>query len=83
MTRTCCWKPCAWARASPWSVAAWSPALAEGRLVQLGDIRVPYPYPYWLVWPQREPPSDRHQAFADWLREEARRYQAEQPPLSE
>ncbi len=26
MTRTCCWKPCAWARASPWSVAAWSPA---------------------------------------------------------
>ncbi|MGV8346392.1 hypothetical protein ACV330_29345, partial [Pseudomonas aeruginosa] len=22
-------------------------------------------------------------AFADWLREEARRYQAEQPPLSE
>ncbi|MDO5965068.1 hypothetical protein, partial [Pseudomonas aeruginosa] len=24
-----------------------------------------------------------HQAFADWLREEARRYQAEQPPLSE
>ncbi len=49
-------------------------ALAEGRLVQLGDIRVPYPYPYWLVWPQREPPSDRHQAFADWLREEARRY---------
>ncbi|WP_240441678.1 LysR substrate-binding domain-containing protein, partial [Pseudomonas aeruginosa] len=58
-------------------------ALAEGRLVQLGDIRVPYPYPYWLVWPQREPPSDRHQAFADWLREEARRYQAEQPPLSE
>lgn len=41
------------------------------------------PYPYWLVWPQREPPSDRHQAFADWLREEARRYQAEQPPLSE
>ncbi|MBG4648057.1 LysR family transcriptional regulator [Pseudomonas aeruginosa] len=58
-------------------------ALAEGRLVQLGAIRVPYPYPYWLVWPQREPPSDRHQAFADWLREEARRYQAEQPPLSE
>lgn len=58
-------------------------AIAEGRLVQLGDIRVPYPYPYWLVWSQREPPSDRHQAFADWLREEARRYQAEQPPLSE
>lgn len=44
---------------------------------------MPYPYPYWLVWPQREAPSERHQAFADWLREEARRYQAEQPPLSE
>lgn len=39
--------------------------LAEGRLVQLGDIRMPYPYPYWLVWLQYEPSSDRHQTFVD------------------
>ncbi|MGV8546357.1 transcriptional regulator, partial [Pseudomonas aeruginosa] len=58
-------------------------ALPEGRLVQSGQISVPYPYPYCLVWPQRERPRDRRQAFADWLREGARRFQAEQPPLSE
>ena len=57
--------------------------LASGVLVTALDRPMQSAGAYWLVWPQREPPSDRHQAFADWLREEARRYQAEQPPLSE
>jgi LysR family transcriptional regulator, glycine cleavage system transcriptional activator len=38
-------------------------AIARGELVQLGDISVPYAYPYWLVWPPREGSHTKQQAF--------------------
>lgn len=48
--------------------------LRRGALVQLPGPCVPYPYPYWLVWPQAEgertPPLD----FVQWLQEEAAAY---------
>ncbi|SIQ77363.1 LysR substrate-binding domain-containing protein [Pseudacidovorax sp. RU35E] len=51
--------------------------LQRGELVALTEVRVPYPYPYWLVWPttgaRRAPPA----AFAAWLAEEVTAYQAE------
>ncbi|TRX73769.1 transcriptional regulator GcvA [Pseudomonas mangiferae] len=50
-------------------------ALQRGELVALTDIRVPYPYPYWLVWPQREAARAKQQAFTDWLLDEVARYQ--------
>ncbi|RDI28491.1 LysR substrate-binding domain-containing protein [Pseudacidovorax intermedius] len=50
--------------------------LQRGELVALTDVRVPYPYPYWLVWPttggRRAPPT----AFGDWLAEEVATYRA-------
>ncbi|RDK00588.1 LysR substrate-binding domain-containing protein [Paraburkholderia lacunae] len=42
-------------------------ALATGQLVQITDIRVPYRYPYWLVWPQRESLNARQAHFAQWI----------------
>ncbi len=51
--------------------------LQRGELVALTDVRVPYAYPYWLVWPatggRRAPP----QAFADWLAAEVALYRQE------
>lgn len=52
-------------------------ALKAGELVQLSKIVVPYPDPYWLIWPMRSTGSDKLKAFAGWLEAEVRRYQAE------
>ncbi|MFM0060557.1 LysR substrate-binding domain-containing protein [Paraburkholderia phytofirmans] len=42
-------------------------ALARGELVQITDIRVPYRYPYWLVWQQREMLNASQTHFAQWI----------------
>jgi LysR family glycine cleavage system transcriptional activator len=42
-------------------------ALAQGALVQITGIRVPYRYPYWLVWQQREILNARQAHFAQWI----------------
>ena len=42
-------------------------ALARGELVQITDIRVPYRYPYWLVWQQREMLNASQAHFAQWI----------------
>ncbi|MFM0045494.1 LysR substrate-binding domain-containing protein [Paraburkholderia sediminicola] len=42
-------------------------ALAKGDLVQITDIRVPYRYPYWLVWQQREILNAKQAHFAQWI----------------
>ncbi|ASL43552.1 Glycine cleavage system transcriptional activator [Burkholderia sp. AD24] len=42
-------------------------ALARGELVQITGIRVPYRYPYWLVWQQREMLNARQAHFAQWI----------------
>ncbi|MFL9996075.1 LysR substrate-binding domain-containing protein [Paraburkholderia sediminicola] len=42
-------------------------ALARGDLVQITDIRVPYRYPYWLVWQQREILNAKQAHFAQWI----------------
>lgn len=48
--------------------------LRRGELVALTDIRAPYAYPYWVVWPHqggaRPPPLE----FAHWLQNKARLY---------
>ena len=49
-------------------------AIARGELVQLGDISVPYAYPYWLVWPPREGSHTKPQAFSQWLFKEVDGY---------
>ncbi|MFL9869196.1 LysR substrate-binding domain-containing protein [Paraburkholderia fungorum] len=41
--------------------------LARGELVQITDIRVPYRYPYWLVWQQREILNAKQAHFAQWI----------------
>ncbi|MDF3932667.1 LysR substrate-binding domain-containing protein [Pseudomonas citronellolis] len=51
-------------------------AMARGELVQLGDIRAPYAYPYWLVWPQREETRTKVAVFAEWLAEQVELYLA-------
>jgi LysR family glycine cleavage system transcriptional activator len=42
-------------------------ALARGELVRITDIHVPYRYPYWLVWQQREILNARQAHFAQWI----------------
>jgi LysR family glycine cleavage system transcriptional activator len=42
-------------------------ALAQGALVQITDVRIPYRYPYWLVWQQREFLNARQAHFAQWI----------------
>lgn len=49
-------------------------AISRGDLVQLSDVCVPYPYPYWLVWPQRDVLSPQQMHFTEWLEAEAERY---------
>ena len=49
-------------------------AIARGELVQLGNISVPYAYPYWLVWPPREGSHTKQQAFSQWLFKEVDSY---------
>jgi len=49
-------------------------AIARGELVQITDIHVPYPYPYWLVWQQREVLSVKQMHFMEWIGTEVKRY---------
>ena len=49
--------------------------LKSGVLVQLSDIVVPYPYPHWLVWPQRESSLLKQRDFVRWMVEEVEVYQ--------
>lgn len=49
-------------------------ALESGELVALSDLRVPYGFPYWLVWPEREATQAKVAAFASWLSGEVDRY---------
>ncbi|WP_341313241.1 LysR substrate-binding domain-containing protein [Paraburkholderia sp. IMGN_8] len=49
-------------------------ALAKGELVQITDIRVPYRYSYWLVWPQRESLNAKQAHFAQWIEEQVDEY---------
>ena len=49
-------------------------ALARGELVQITTVRVPYRYPYWLVWQQRETLSAQQVHFAQWLKAEVDAY---------
>jgi LysR family glycine cleavage system transcriptional activator len=51
-----------------------SHALARGELVQITSIRVPYRYPYWLVWQQRESLTAQQAHFAQWIQDEADAY---------
>lgn len=51
-----------------------SSLLAAGTLQQLSPVTVPYPYAYWLVWPQREVPSIKRLHFAEWLVAEVATY---------
>ena len=48
-------------------------ALARGDLVQITDIRVPYRYPYWLVWQQRDVLNAKQAHFAQWIEAQGRR----------
>lgn len=49
-------------------------ALERGELVALSDLRVPYGFPYWLVWPEREASQAKVAAFAGWLSGEVDSY---------
>lgn len=49
-------------------------ALESGELVTLSDLRVPYGFPYWLVWPEREATQAKVAAFAEWLQGEVLMY---------
>ncbi|WP_374758544.1 LysR substrate-binding domain-containing protein [uncultured Deefgea sp.] len=40
---------------------------ANGTLVQITDISVPYQYPYWLVWPDRSSTSGKIADFTAWI----------------
>jgi LysR family transcriptional regulator, glycine cleavage system transcriptional activator len=52
--------------------------LATGELVQLSPITVPYPYAYWLVWPQRDSLTVKQTHFIEWMTEEVERYASPQ-----
>ncbi|KTT37243.1 LysR substrate-binding domain-containing protein [Pseudomonas rhizoryzae] len=49
-------------------------ALDEGRLVQLSPVVAPYPYAYWLVWPERAESAEKQERFGAWLHAEAAIY---------
>lgn len=51
--------------------------IRSGELVQLSDIVVPEPNPYWLIWPPRSHGLAKVKAFARWLTDEVAAYQAE------
>ena len=51
-------------------------ALCDGRLVALTDVIVPYPSPYWLVWPSRSEGRRKFESLRQWLLDEAGRYVA-------
>ena len=50
--------------------------LEQGRLVPITDVRVPYPYPYWLVWPQREVVPEKVRDFRTWITAEFEAFSA-------
>jgi LysR family glycine cleavage system transcriptional activator len=49
-------------------------ALDRGELVQITDITIPYPYPYWVVWPQRDSAATMQAKFVAWLEAEVNQY---------
>ena len=51
--------------------------LRSGELVQLSPITVPFPNPYWLIWPARSHGLAKVQAFSLWLADEVTSYLAE------
>ncbi|MBV4458445.1 LysR family transcriptional regulator [Pseudomonas sp. COR58] len=55
-------------------------AIRRGELVQLSDYTAPYPFPYWLVLPNRERSPARRQAFCGWLSDEVEAYLNELNP---
>ena len=50
--------------------------IAQGRLVQVTEVTIPFPYPYWLVWPQREAMPEKVQHFMDWITAEVQAFSA-------
>lgn len=55
-------------------------AMARGELVQVTEIRVPYRYPYWLVWQQRDLLNARQTHFAQWIEGQVDAYLREARP---
>lgn len=51
--------------------------LRSGELVQLSALTVPYPNPYWLIWPARSQGLAKVQAFTIWLADAVAAYLAE------
>ncbi|WP_027600618.1 MULTISPECIES: LysR substrate-binding domain-containing protein [Pseudomonas] len=51
-------------------------ALDEGRLVQLSPETAPYPYAYWLVWPERAESAEKQERFSAWIQAEVATYLA-------
>ena len=49
-------------------------AIERGELVQWSRITVPYPYPYWLVLPNRERSEAKQCVFSTWLTRELADY---------
>ncbi|MDR3371314.1 LysR substrate-binding domain-containing protein [Rhodoferax sp.] len=49
-------------------------ALDRGELVQITNITIPYPYPYWVVWPPRDEVASKQARFVAWLEAEVSRY---------
>ncbi|QKJ66441.1 LysR family transcriptional regulator [Deefgea piscis] len=47
---------------------------ANGTLIPITDIRVPYQYPYWLVWPDRSSTSQKIADFTRWITSQANDY---------
>lgn len=42
-------------------------AVADGELVLLSEVTVPYPNPCWLIWPPRSQGTAKFTAFSAWL----------------
>ncbi|MDR6234196.1 LysR substrate-binding domain-containing protein [Pseudomonas oryzihabitans] len=51
-------------------------ALEQGRLVQLSPVVAPYPYTYWLVWPERAESVEKQAHFTAWIQAEVATYLA-------
>lgn len=49
-------------------------AVAAGEFSLLSDITVPYPNPYWLIWPARSQGKAKLTAFSAWLQAAVRDY---------
>jgi LysR family glycine cleavage system transcriptional activator len=49
-------------------------ALDRGEMIQITDITIPYPYPYWIVWPQRDSAATKQENFVAWLESEVSQY---------